>query len=157
MHLAPRTLTFAVENFDSMIEEFRPLAQRHWEEIALNRDTIPLDPDWEMYRRADAGGFLRCYSVRLNGALIGYSVFFLVPRHPHYNHRWANNDIIRVAPEHRDGRVGLKLCLFAEQDLQKDGPIVVNYHTKIDHPALGRLLSAVGYGLIEHGYSKRLG
>ncbi len=39
--------------------DIRPLIQRHWEDIALNKDKIKLNPDWEAYQKLEQAGMLR--------------------------------------------------------------------------------------------------
>ncbi len=49
-------LAFQIEKLGDVREEAEPLLRRHWEEIAVERDTVPLDPDWDTYARVDAAG-----------------------------------------------------------------------------------------------------
>jgi len=46
-------MNFALENLAKVRREIEPLLQEHWEEIALNKDTIKLNPDWREYARLD--------------------------------------------------------------------------------------------------------
>ena len=48
----------------------------HWKELALNQDTIKLDPDWDKFYALDVQGILRILTVRVEGRLVGY-VFLL--------------------------------------------------------------------------------
>ncbi len=147
---------FAVETYAEVIGDLRPLLELHWREIALFQDDIPLDPDWEFYSKANAAGLVRCYTARLDGALIGYTIFVVRDRHPHYNHRWAVEDIVWIHPDHRNLGVATGLFDFFETDLRKGGPVVLHLTTKIAHPALAVLLGLRGYDEVERGFSKRL-
>ena len=94
----PRTVTFRRENVKGVWPEIRPLFDRHWAEIAHDK-TIPLDPDYDLYLKADEGGMLRVYTAREGATLIGYCVFF-VRANPHYKSTiYAVQDIIFIVPE----------------------------------------------------------
>lgn len=149
------TLTTTVETYDSIVDDIRPLLEEHWRELALFQDDIPLDVNWDAYRRGYEAGIIKAYGARLDGKLIGYAIFQVIERHPHYRHRFAINDVVWIAPEHRNMRVGSALCEFFEADLRKDGPIVIAIETKAHAPALAMLLQARGYGLIGPVYGKR--
>lgn len=148
---------FALETYAQVIDDIRPLLFNHWRELALYQDVIPLDPDWTAYQRAEAAGMMKVFTARQGGALVGYTIFFVVPRHMHYAHRWAKNDIVWIMPDLRNGRVSVGLFRYAEKCLREDGPIVVYIETKESHPDLALLLGRLGYNLTGHGFSKRLG
>lgn len=143
------------ETWDEMVDDIKPLLHDHWEELALYKDDIPLDPDFEQYRAIYDAGILRPYGTRLNGKLIGYALFTVTQRHPHYKHRWAINDIIFIHPDHRNFGCGSGLFDCFEKELNSWGPVVIHITGKTDHPELAMLLTARGYGHVEFGYSKR--
>ena len=39
-------------------DDIRPLIQKHWEDIALNKDKIKLNPDWDAYHDLEQKGML---------------------------------------------------------------------------------------------------
>lgn len=149
-------ITYQVETYSDVIEELLPLLAAHWRELALFKDEIPLDPDHGWYRKGSEAGVLQFFTVRADGVLIGYAVFVVIPRHPHYAHRWAHDDILWVAPEHRKSGVGNGLLDFCESELSKNGPVMIHINTKIHAPALAVLLQSRGYENVELGFSKRL-
>lgn len=151
------TITFQAETFDQLFPDIQPLLSQHWAEVALYQDAIPLDPDFTGYKRACDAGVIRLYTARLDGKLIGYAPFVVVPRHLHYNHRWAKDDIVWIHPDHRNFGVGNGLFDFFEADLRRDGPIVVQVETKALHPALALLCKARGYDEVGPSFSRRLG
>lgn len=155
MTLAEATLvpTFAVESFDDIIDEIRPLLPLHWRELAAYPD-IPLNPDFEFYKRAGDAGHIRYYTARLGAGLIGYAIFTVVPRHPHYmGQSFAIADICWVHPDHRTFGIGSALFDFIENDLKG---FVISVGDKISSPALGLLLRGRGYDPLSVTYSKRL-
>lgn len=149
-------VNFQEERFADVIGEAMPLLERHWEEIARNRDTIPLRPDYVRYAALDERGHLLICTARSGPRLVGYAVY-LVDRAAHYvTTLWATSDIFWVAPEHRSGRTGFRLLQFAEGSLKSRGVTVMQTRAKNDHPAAGRLLEHLGHVPIETVYAKVL-
>jgi GNAT superfamily N-acetyltransferase len=146
-----------VERYADVIEDLRPLLGAHHEELALYRDSIPLDPDFETYQKLNDMGLIRAYTVRLGGALIGYAIFSIIARHLHYRHRWAINDILWIHPDHRNFGIGTELCDVFEEDLRRDGPVVIHIETKDHEPALAMLLRSRQYDTVGVSLSKRFG
>ncbi len=133
-----------------------PLLERHWEEIALNKDKIKLDPDWEAYETLELNGNLAIFTARVDEELVGYFVV-IVGSNIHYKSTiFAENDLIYIAPEYRKGRIGANLIKFAQRYLKNDGVSVLNINTKT-HKPFGKLLTYLGFNKIEEVYSKYLG
>ena len=87
--------------------------EEHWKEIALDKELIKLNPDWEGYARLDGINALRVYTARKDGKLVGYFVV-IVGKSLHYrDHLFANNDIIFLAKSARRGLTGMKLIKYA--------------------------------------------
>ena len=158
MTLAPSPpVVVTRETYASIVRDIAPMLDAHWQELAMFKDEIPLDVNWEAYNRGYDAGLLRAYGVRAGGTLIGYAVFQVVPRHAHYAHRWAINDVIWIHPNFRNFGVGSKLCEAYERDLADGGPIVVVVETKAHSPALAALLAAKQYLLMGSVFAKRIG
>lgn len=148
-------ITYQQESLITTKEDARPLLQKHWEEIALNKDTIKLNPDWDAYANLEDAGILKIFTARSDGILIGYFVVF-VKEHIHYkDHLFAYNDILFLSQDYRKGYTGAKLMKFAEQCLKDDGVSVVVINTK-RHKPFDALLKWLGYKHIENIYSKVL-
>jgi len=137
------------------LDDFKPMLEEHWKEVALHQDSIKLDPDYDQYYRLEEEGALRCFTARDDeDTPIGYVVFFLRP-HMHYKDTlWAYMDILYVDPNHRGAKVPINLIKFAEQCLERDGIDVVMLGTKL-HKDFGRLLKFLGYTPVETFYGKR--
>ena len=149
-------MKYALETLCQVRSEIEPLLEKHWEEIACNKDKIKLNPDWEQYEITEALGHLGIYTAREEGKLVGYFVVVAVP-HMHYkDHIYANNDILFLSKEHRKGFVGPRLIKFAEKDLKSKGVSVFMINTKAHQP-FDKLLERMGFGLQERVYSKYLG
>ena len=147
---------YQIEDFEAVRHQMDDLIRAHWEEVALNQDKIPLDPDWSFYEALWNAGLLGIYTVRLEGKLVGYFVVVAKP-HPHYKQNvFASNDIIYLSPEYRKSSVGAGLISFAENDLKERGVSVLVVNTKVHRP-FDPLLERLGFNKIEHTYSKYIG
>ena len=149
-------LTFQHETYEQVIDDIKPLLTKHWQEIARNKDKIPLNPDYSVYTALGRGKHLRIYTARLNGVLVGYAIYF-VRQHPHYqNSIWAVSDIFWLDGNVRGLGLGRGLFQFTEESLRAEGVAVMHTTYKVEHPAAGNLLESMGHELIEHGRAKML-
>lgn len=148
-------ITYQQESLTTCKEDAQHLLQDHWEEIALNKEAIKLNPDWGAYYDLEESGALKIFTARSEGNLIGYFVV-LCRKHLHYvDHVFAFNDILYVHKDYRKGLTGAKLMKFAEKCLKEDGVSVVIVNTK-RHKPFDSLLEWLGYSHIENIYSKLL-
>lgn len=136
-------------------DDCQPLIEAHWQEIALNKESIKLNPDWDEYERLDKNGSLRIFTARDGAKLVGYFVL-IVNRSLHYkSHMFAVNDILFMDKQYRQGSVAMRLLKFAEKSLKDDGVSLVMVNTKVHQP-FDPLMERLGYNLIERIYSKNL-
>jgi len=148
-------ITYQQEFLVTTEKEARPLLEKHWEEIAINKDHIKLNPDWDAYADLEASGNLKIFTARNDGALVGYFVVF-VRKHIHYkDHLFAHNDILFLSEPYRKGYTGIKLIKFAEECLKADGVSVLTINTKTHRPFDG-VLQRLGFNHVENIYSKLL-
>ena len=151
-----KNFTFQRESIASVREEGEVLLQAHWEEIALNKSKIKLNPDWDAYGMLEEYGRLGLYTARKEGKLVGYFVV-IAEKSIHYkDHIFAANDIIYLDPEHRKGFLGLKLIRFVEEELKSMGVSVLTINTKVHRP-FDVVMKRLGFSLTERTYSKYLG
>lgn len=150
---------FAVETLEQVrAAGVEQLLARHFEEIAFYPDIV-LEPDWEAYALLEGAGKLRIFTVRVRGELVGYCVFLLMHNLHYKSSHQAKQDILFVLPEHRSGRIGAHLILFAERHLRTESPPVqvVYQHSKAREDLdIGPLLERVGYELVDTIWAKRL-
>lgn len=148
------TLTFQRETLRECQEEIQPLLVAHWREIAAYQD-IPLDPEWGMYAQIEQTGALRIYTVRDDGRLVGYAVFF-VRANPHYKGSvQAQQDILYLDPPLRKQRIGAAFIEWCDAELRKAGAQVVYQHVKLAFD-FGPMLERLGYEALEKIYARRL-
>lgn len=149
-------MKFARETWADCVDELRPMFVRHWEEIALQKDKVPLDPCYERYEEMDALGALNITTARLDGELVGYMIAVVSP-HLHYNSTvMAFHDIYYMKPEHRRGWNGVRLFRAAEQNLKDAGAeqFFVGHKVGLD---LGPIFKRLGYSHVETTYAKWIG
>lgn len=148
-------ITYQQESLTTCKVDIKDLLVKHWEEIALNKDVIKLNPDWEAYHSLEDNGSLKIFTARSDGKLIGYFVV-ICRKHLHYvDHVFAFNDILYLDQDYRNGFTGAKLMKFAEKCLKEDGTSVLVVNTK-RHKPFDSLLEWLGYKHIENIYSKLL-
>jgi GNAT superfamily N-acetyltransferase len=148
-------ITFELSPYSVLKEEIKPLLNLHWEEIALDKNTIELDPNWDEYDAMAARGELHLLTARSGNELIGYYVGIVKP-HLHYkNSLTAYNDIIYIKPEHRLGMTGVKLFKEIERTLKERGVQRMYMNTK-EHLNFGVILERLGYNKAESIYTKRI-
>lgn len=146
--LKPKTVIERVEYTRSLGVEALPLLTAHWKEIANYQAAIPLDVDWEFYDKMQAQGKLLCITARIDGELVGYSVF-MITRHPHYvSTVFASNDVIFVREDMRNSRLGLALIRASEREARAIGAKKLTWHVKVTND-VARLLERLGYQLDE--------
>ena len=149
-------LKYQQEFVGQVKDECQYLIELHWNEIALNKDVIKLNPDWEAYQDLEDKQKLRVFTARDEGKLVGYFVV-IVGANLHYkDHLFASNDIIYLHNDYRKGFAGVRLIKFAERCLKEDGVSVLTINTKVHQP-FDRLLDRLKFSKIERVYSKYLG
>lgn len=147
------TVVFRTELLRDVRAEAMPLLRQHWEEIALNRDRVPLDPDWEMYDLIERAGRFHVTTARRDGSLVGYASYF-VGQNLHYRSlHQAESDIFFLGRPERRGLCAMRMLDAAEASLRARGVNKFIYRTK-DHFDLGPLLLRRGCVLIEHVYAR---
>lgn len=132
------------------------LLKEHWEEIALNKIKIRLNPDWDAYESLEQQGKLKIFTARDGETLVGYFVVLMGVNLHYKDHIFAANDVIYLSAKHRKGLTGVKLIKFAETCLKQDGVSVLSINTKVHRP-FDKIMDYLGFNLIERVYSKYIG
>ena len=153
---SPDGISMQPETMETFWDDGLPLFEKHWREIAHYQDIL-LEPDADGYRRVEAAGMLRIYTVRKvpSWELIGYELVFVRPNMHYRSSLMASQDVLFLAPEHRKGRLGMKLIDYADSMLRREGVQVVAQHVKAAHN-FGPLLERLGYELQDLIYTRRL-
>lgn len=124
-------LDLKTESLFDILPEMKELIELHYQEIALYKDKVKLNPDWETYKKLEEQNQFFLFTARIDGELVGYSAFFLKP-HIHYKDLLvASNDVLFLKKEHRAGRIGLKLIKYSEQRIKELGANKITWHIKV--------------------------
>ena len=125
-------INFDVEKYAQVNEDIKELIKLHYEEIAVNKDVIPLDPDWDKYKHLCDSGLLVIITARDESKLIGYSIFFIT-NHLHYKStKYANNDLLYLHPDYRAGMLGIRLIKQSEKILKEKKVDKILWHIKFN-------------------------
>ena len=147
-------IEFQEEVYQEVIEELKPLFKDHYEEIAMYKDKIALNPDYDKYDTL--GEHLFIVTARDEGTLIGYTIFF-VNNHLHYkDHMYAANDIIYIDPKYRHDVAAFEMMEYAEDLLKHMGVSVISMHMKA-YAAFETLMKALNFDKAEFIYTKYIG
>lgn len=148
-------ITYKQESLVTCKDDAAWLLGQHWEEIALNKEAIKLNPDWDTYFELEEKGLLKVFTARSEEKLVGYFVV-LCRHHLHYkDHVFAFNDVLYLHKDYRKGFAGPKLMKFAEKCLKEDGVTAITVNTK-RHKPFDKLLLWLGYKHAENLYIKIL-
>ena len=149
-------LSFQSENWPDLAEQIKPLLEKHWAEIALDKQEIPLDPDFDRYAKLHADGCLAFTTARnRDGKLIGYYATIIAP-HPHYKSTlFGFLDVYFMLPEYRDWRSGLLLFSSMEADMQRRGVKKLISMTKLGRD-VSPIFERLKWTFVEKTYTKTL-
>lgn len=146
-------MKFGSAKISETLEEARPLAVQHWQEITYLKD-IEFIPDYQQYLKLEELGMTRSFSARTDdGILIGYAVFLL-------QGAFYNKSLIQA----------LQVCLFVDKSHRGIAPYFFNacddqlkqegifevLHQSPSLKDLSILFHHLGYQEIQKVYSKRL-
>lgn len=146
-------ITAQVEPFLQFLEEVKSILPRHYEELALDKDIIPLDPMYELYvQRANLDQAISV-TLRETGKLIGYFVGFVAPGLHYRTCLTLTMDIFYVLPEHRGSGAGYLLFKEVERECKRRGIQRMFVGSKL-HKDASFLFEKLGYTEVEKYYSK---
>lgn len=132
------------------------LLKRHWEEVAVNKEEFPLDPDFERYRIMEQCGVFHVVVARHKKKMVGYACWLVCP-HLHYKTMsHAVSDIFYLDREYRKGWNGVRLFRASEIMLRHIGVQKVSVHYKLSLD-IAPILKRLGYTPIEGVQAKLLG
>lgn len=149
------SLIFAVEPYRSAIPEMSLLYPEHWEELALDKDHIPLAPDHHRYNTMADAGMLHVVTARSAGALVGYFIFVLTPGLHYSTTKMALYDIFYLRKPYRQGYNGMHFIQFAEQSLREAGADKMYVGVKLNND-FGKVFERLGFTPAERIYIKLL-
>ena len=147
---------YEVEDFRDIKDELVPITQAHWEDVALNQDSVALNPDWGVYEYLQEHGNLQIVTARNDeGVMVGYVVYIISPWLHYRDHILADGDVFWLHPDYRKGLTGIKLLRAAEDFLKQYGVDFIINKVKL-HKDIGPLFERMGFKPIERVYAKRI-
>lgn len=146
-------LTAQVENLTASQPEVERLFQYHWEKLALDKDKVPLDPQYEVYRQREARGEILYVTLRDAGKLVGYWIAFITPGLHYQTCLTAQLDIWNLVSGYETGQAAMILMRAVEREYRRRG-INRSFVGEKLHRPMGRLFKAFGYEPVETHYSK---
>lgn len=149
-------LTAQVESLTERLEEMKPLFPLHWEELALNKDKVPLDPQYNVYLERDRRGEVLFVTVRDRGELVGYFVGFVAPGLHYQTCLTCHMDILYLRQDKRGAMGGVILLKAVKEEAKRRGVQRMFVGTKA-HKDIGRLFEKMGFSHVETTYSAWLG
>ena len=149
-------ITYQEEQFNDVIDEIKPLLEEHYHEVAMYKDRIELNPNYDLYEIMNRTGNVHIFTARdseANNALVGYCLTFM-QQHPHYkDHVYAVNDIIYVAEPYRHTEVAPEMISRLEKAMLAEGVSVMTFHMKT-YKTFETLMDSLGFEQFEYLYSK---
>jgi GNAT superfamily N-acetyltransferase len=149
-------ITAHIESFEQRLDELQTLLPLHYEELALNKSHVPLDPVYELYIDRERDGGLLFVTLRDAGELVGYFIGFIAPGLHYRTCLTCTMDIFYVRKDKRKGAAGVRLFRFVEQELRRRGVQRWFMGSKI-HADASALFKRIGAAPVETYYSKWLG
>lgn len=149
-------LTAQVEPFRPFLLEVQDLLSKHWEELALNKDKVPLDPQYDVYAARDAAGQVMVVTLRDAGRLVGYFIGFVAPGLHYQTCLTLTMDIFWTHPDIRGGFGGVRLFRAVEKEAKRRGVHRMFYGSKL-HKDASRLFEFLKMEPVEMYYSKWIG
>jgi len=149
-------MTFAVESLTENLEFLKPMFPLHWQELALNQDRVPLDPQYDIYLARDQRGEVMFIAGREAGEIMAYFVGFVAPGLHYKTCLTLTMDIFWVKPEYRGKSAGIRLFKTVEAEARRRGVQRMFMGSKL-HKDAGWLFEKLDYKPVETYYSKFLG
>lgn len=149
-------ITAHAESFMANIDQLKRIIPLHYEELALNRDKVPLAPRWDVYAVQEARGELFFVALRDSGELAGYFIGFVAPGLHYETCLTCIQDIFYVKPDERGQAAGKILFDFVEAELKRRGVQRLITNSKNHFPAAW-MFDRRGYEPIETIHSLWIG
>lgn len=149
-------ITAQIEPWREFIVEAQPMLPLHWEELALNKDKVPLDPMYEVYDAKDDQGQVLVVTLRQDGVMKGYFIGFVGPSLHYRTCLTLTMDIFWLHPDVRGGLAGVKLFRLVESEAKRRGVQRIFYGSKV-HKDASRLFEFLKCEEVERFYTKWIG
>lgn len=150
------TISIQAEKLSDILDEMKVVFPIHWEELALNKDKVPLDPQYDIYLAREERDELILVTVRQEGGLIGYFVGFIAPGLHYKTCLTCTMDIFYIHPDYRGSDLGFRMFNYVERELRARGVQRWFMGSKL-HKDASFLFDKIGAEPCETYHSKWLG
>lgn len=149
-------ITYQVETWGDYFKDCQKLWKEHYDEIAVMKDKIAMNPNIAFYQEMENSGILHLLTVRDEGEMIGYHISFVRP-HPHYADMLCGFvDAYFLTPSKRKGMIGVKMIKKAEESLKARGVRKLFTGTK-NSKDMSKIFEYLGWHLTEQLFTKYIG
>lgn len=135
-------IEYKKERFIDIMPELPELFVAHDQEVHIEADALPLDPNWKGYLFSEHNGALHIMTARDGADLIGY-VFMFVNKSYQCSKLIAVTDLIYLKPAYRKGFIGYKLLKAAKEMARERGAVKV-YFIEHGSESLGPVFERLG-------------
>lgn len=149
-------ITAHQEKLSEHLDQIKTILPMHFEELALNQDKVPLDPQYEIYLHREKAGELIFTVLRSSGRMVGYFVGFIAPGLHYKTCLTCTMDIFYVHPAFRGQGAGQILFEAVEKELKRRG-VQRWFMGSKNHKDASYLFEKIGATPVETYYSKWLG
>jgi len=149
-------ITAQVEPWSEFVKDAVELFPAHWEELALNKDKVPLSVQHDVYLAYEAAGQTLVVTLRQKGRLVGYFVGFVSPALHYSTCLTLQMDIFWTHPDIRGRMKGVKLFRAVEAEAKRRGVQRIFYGSKL-HKDASRLFEYLKMQPVEVYYTKWIG
>ncbi len=149
-------ITYQLECWDDYFRDCQDLWKEHYDEIAVMKDKIAMNPNVAIYKEMENLGILHILTARESGKMIGYHVTFVRP-HLHYRDMLCGFvDAYFLSAGKRKGMNGVKMIKEAENSLKKRGVQKLFSGTK-QAKNMSRVFEYLDWKLTEQLFTKWIG
>lgn len=139
------TVSFQAEALANCWDEALPLMRSNYEETGTWQGEF--NPDLQKLKRMEEAGFVRVFTARIQGKLVGYQVFFVMFGINHPAALMAVCHVAYVSPVYR-GLTAIKFLHWTDQQLLFEGTVSITRQSTVYHP-LDKLYTRMKYHKIE--------
>jgi GNAT superfamily N-acetyltransferase len=151
MFLVGKDYVFAQEKLSECLEEIHPLLQKNHDETGVYQ--LPYNPNYPRYLALEKVDYIRFFTARLNGQIVGFALFFMDFEIYQKEVQSATQTLNYVTPEHRGA--GYSFMKFCDDILQKQGVNSIWRQASVKRD-IGKVYERLGYALVEMSYLRRL-
>lgn len=149
-------ITVHQETIRENLAELQYLLPLHYEELALNKDKVPLSPQYDIYLARENMGEVIFTVLRDAGELVGYFIGFIAPGLHYSTCLTCTMDIFYVREDKRKQGAGILLFKEVENELKYRGVQRWFMGSKM-HKDSSYLFEKMGAEPVEIYYSKWIG